>query len=378
MLLLVALMGLMTWGAPHGSDVARAWVVVSHLSGNTAAWSSRLGIDETTEEQEASFESPEGYIQARYYFPKETRARGALVLLHGIHGLGISEPRLQRLARSLAHAGVAVLTPQLPGLSQFQLRAGDVETIGHAAEQLVRKAHPSTGKVGVFGISFAGGLAMVTASHPRFRSVVGYCVTLGAHEDAERVLSFFATNEVPWPDGHRQSLVAHGYGPLVFIASHASDFFPEQDEETARRVLHLWLLERKDEARTEMRRLSQEGQRRMELLVAHEFESLREEMLVSIRRHGDEALAVSPRSVLGAWATPLFVLHGADDAVIPAAEAFYFRREVPPPFLRQWLVSAALDHASLHGTSAWIERGKLLNFVAAVLEQARWTHSASP
>src|SRR5258708_40191663 len=56
--------------------------------------------------------TPYGPLRYRIYKPMDVQNPGGLVLLHGIHDLGIEEPRLTTFARALPGAGLAIKTPQ--------------------------------------------------------------------------------------------------------------------------------------------------------------------------------------------------------------------------------------------------------------------------
>ncbi|MGB9202586.1 MAG: alpha/beta hydrolase, partial [Terriglobales bacterium] len=69
------------------------------------------------EEVPTEVPTPSGSIRARLYVPKDNgnaqlNAPG-LVLVHGVHRLGIDEPRLVAFARALSASDIRVLTPEL-------------------------------------------------------------------------------------------------------------------------------------------------------------------------------------------------------------------------------------------------------------------------
>src|SRR5262249_24805795 len=139
-----------------------------------------------------------------------------------------------------------VLTPELRELADYRLDARSIEAIGFGAAALRAR---TTHAVGVMGMSFAGGLALLAAADPRFQPDIGMVLAVGAHDDAARVCRFFATNRIERADGSVESLAAHDYGALVFVYSHATHFFGEEDLPRARESLRLWLAEQRDEAR---------------------------------------------------------------------------------------------------------------------------------
>ena len=100
-----------------------------------------------------------GTVRARLYTPLAPTNAGAqnapaLVVLHGVHHLGIDEPRLENFATAMAECGVQALTPELPDIKDYQVGKNSIATIGESAEWLT---HEDGGRpVGVLGLSFSG------------------------------------------------------------------------------------------------------------------------------------------------------------------------------------------------------------------------------
>ena len=76
-------------------------------------------------------------IRARLYLPRGA-PRGAIVLVPGVHHLGIDEPRLVRFARAVCASGVAVLTPEIGALIDYRIEGASADEIGEAAHALHR------------------------------------------------------------------------------------------------------------------------------------------------------------------------------------------------------------------------------------------------
>src|SRR5205085_534825 len=140
-------------------------------------------------EETASAQTPSGLLRYRIYRPLDVSNPGGMVLLHGVHHLGIEEPRLVSFARSLAGAGVEVMTPELHDLADYHVVPESVDQIGIAAVILSTQLHQS--KIGLMGLSFAGGMALLAAAKPEYSSKISFVAAIGAHDDLARVSRFF-------------------------------------------------------------------------------------------------------------------------------------------------------------------------------------------
>lgn len=320
--------------------------------------------------------TPSGPIRARLYIPSSPKDRSqapGMVLVHGVHHLGIDEPRLVAFARALSSSGIRVLTPELLSLADYQVDRTSIDLIGYSARALSEQVGQ---KAGVLGLSFAGGLSLLAAADPRFAPYIRFVVSVGAHDDLERVSQFLITSNIARPDGTTLHMAAHEYGALVLIYSHVSDFFPPADVPAAHEALRLLLWEQVDESRKCAERLSAGSRQKMELLYNHQVESLAGEIRAAIVRHRAEMAPVSPHGNLGALTVPVLLLHGAADNVIPPPEMLWLQRDVPPAALKSALISPAISHVSMEGEPSLADKWRLLHLMAQILELTEDTQPA--
>ena len=314
-------------------------------------------------EEDGVAQTPHGPLRYRMYAPQDIKNPGSIVLLHGVHHLGIEDPRMWNLARALAGAGVLVMTPELQDLADYRVTARTIDVIGDSAVVLSRRMDRT---VGVIGLSFAGGLALLAANRTEFRDKIGYVVAIGAHDDMGRVARFFAANVIARPDGIETPFQAHEYGVLVLAYSHLEDFFSPKDVPIAREALRQWLWEQPDALKAAAA-LSPDGQKELDLLLHHR-DQMREPLLAEITLHKDEMAAVSPHGHLAQLHTMVFLLHGAGDTIIPSSETLWLAKDVPQSDLRSALVSPALVHVDMGDQVTWQQQWQLVDFMAQVLD----------
>jgi pimeloyl-ACP methyl ester carboxylesterase len=319
--------------------------------------------DHPFKEEDGYVLTPHGTLRFRTYTPHDVQNPNGVVLLHGVHHLGIDDPRLWNLARALAGAGVLVMTPELQDLADYRVTARTIDVIGDSAVALSTRMRR---KVGVLGLSFAGGLALLAADRNPYSDSIGFVVAIGAHDDMSRVARFFAANVITSPEGAETQLQAHEYGALVLAYSHLEDFFSVSDVPVAREALRQWLWEQPQAMRT-AEALSPEGKHEFGLLLHHR-DQLRDALLREITLHKDEMEAVSPHGHLDQLHTPVFLLHGAGDTVIPASETLWLEKDVPPADLKAALISPALVHVDMGSKETWQQQWQLMDFMSQVLE----------
>ncbi len=367
LLIWTVVLGLGLWGLRLAADThLRALAVLTRLSNpGTHSFVMRFASHPFREE-EATAETQQGPLKYRLYVPLDVSRPPGIVVLHGIARWGIDDPREINFARALAGAGIEVMTPELQDLADYHVTPRTVDTIGQAAA--VMCARMNQPRVGVGGVSFAGGLALLAAARPEYADKIGAVLAVGAHDDMARVAHFFAANIVERPDGSSVAFQAHEYGVLILAYSHLEDFFSPRDVPLAREALHAQLWEQPD-APQKIEALSPAGQQTFDLLLHHR-DRLEQVLLREIERHRDEMEAVSPHGHLSGLRVPVFLLHGTTDSVIPASEALWLAKDIPPAQLKSVLITPAMNLIHVDGQHpvSLSQRWALVDFMAQLFK----------
>lgn len=306
-----------------------------------------------------------GSVPARLYLPAGVTHPPGMVLVHGIHHLGIYEPRLMSFARAAAGNGFAVLTPEVDALANYRVDGSSIPTIGESSVWLQRRL--GTGPVAVVGVSFAGGLSLFAAMDPRYAPHMRVLLLMGAYDNLARVSRFLATSEAELPDGRWEPYTAHDYGAAVLVYSHLDQFFSANDLSAAHEALRDWLWEQPDNAEAVLPRLSPAGQNTMNILMDRRIESLRPQLLAAIQKDSSQLAALSPEGKLAGLRVPVFILHGATDDIIPSTESLWLEKEIPRPYLKAALITPAFSHVDAEKDATWSEKLQLVRFIAGFL-----------
>jgi dienelactone hydrolase len=328
-----------------------------------------------------------GPVTLRVYRPSGRITRTTL-LTPGVHAMGIDEPRLVGLAGDLAASGIAVATIALPDLMRYRFTPAAVDQIEDAAAWVAAQRELSPdGRVGLMGISFAGGLSVVAAGRPALRDKAAYVFSFGGHGDLQRVLRYLCTGLEPLPPGApagtRPHLrPPHDYGVAVILIGLADRMVPEAQVVPLRRGLETFLtasqltlvdmeLAKKTFAESQAiaAALPDPSRTLMEYVNARDTAALGARLLPVLDRIGDEeyppALSAerSPPP-----AAPVYLLHGADDTVIPAVESTLLARHLESHGTEvHALLSGLITHAEVDRSAAAAETWALVAFWARLL-----------
>jgi len=323
-----------------------------------------------------------GDVPARMYVPEGT-SRRTVLLVPGIHSMGIEEPRLTALADDLAGAGVKVMAMALPDLQAYRITPRATDVIEDAVTWMSQRPDLAPdGRVGIIGISFAGGLSISAASRPSIRDKVAFVLSFGGHGDLYRVMRYLTTGEAPQVPG-LETHPPHDYGVAVILYGLADrGVVPMDQVEALRKGIETFLLASQltlvnmDEAnatfakaREIARSLPEPSRTYLNYVNDRAVAKLGPALVPFLQQLGVGDPALSPQLIDHPASATLFLLHGSGDTVIPAAETVLFSEDLQRKGADvHVLLSELITHAEVNRAATYIDVLKLVNLWAQVFK----------
>ena len=323
-----------------------------------------------------------GDVPARMYVPDGT-SRRTVLLVPGIHSMGIEEPRLTALADDLAGAGVKVMAMALPDLQAYRITPRATDVIEDAVTWMSQRSDLAPdGRVGVVGISFAGGLSISAASRPSIRDKVAFVLSFGGHGDLNRVLRYLTTGEAPQVAG-LETHPPHDYGVAVILYGLADrGIVPVDQVAGLRKGIETFLLASQltlvnmdqanatfAKARAMAMELPEPARTYLNYVNDRAVSKLGPALAPYLHQLGAEDPALSPERVEHPASAALFLLHGSGDTVIPPAESAIFseslRRKGADVHV---LLSELITHAEVNRAATYVDVLKLVSMWAQVFK----------
>jgi dienelactone hydrolase len=370
-LILPVLIVLAVLAAPTANAYVRSASLVVRAAGMHGWWADPLSRYQTHpfSTRDLTIPSRAGLMRARLYQPPTVRARTVL-LTGGVHAKGIDEPRLVKLAGDLAAGGTPVVTGEVPDLLRYRITPALTDGIEDAGVWLASQRElASDGRIGLFGISFAGGLSISAAGRPRLRQHVAYVLSFGGHGDLARVVRYLCTGRQP--DGqYRQP---HDYGVVVGLINVADRAVPPEQVEPLRAAIvsfltasHLDMVDKAaakvefDHARALQQKLPEPSATLMGYVNTRNVQALGARLLPYLDQFGNDP-SLSPEVAPGIEA-PVFLLHGSDDNVVPAEESSRLARALEGRVPVHLLLTPLITHAEVDKRAGPSDVWKLVRF----------------
>jgi pimeloyl-ACP methyl ester carboxylesterase len=297
--------------------------------------------------------------------------------------MGINEPRLAALAQDLAAGGYLVMTLALPDLMAYSITVKSPDVIEDAVAWMAKQPElAADGKVGIVGISFAGGLSTSAAGRASIKDKVAFVLSFGGHADMPRVMNYLATGkELPAPGAVTHP--PHDYGAAVLLYRLAEfGVVPADQVPTLREGVRTFLLASQltlvnmDEANATFQKardmattMPEPSRTYMTYVNDRAVNKLGPVLVPFLQQLGSDDPGLSPQRAAPPGA-PVFLLHGDEDTVIPPAESVILGESLRQKGANvRVLLSHIITHAELDRAGDTYEAWKLIAFWADLLSR---------
>jgi dienelactone hydrolase len=371
-------LALLLTAAVAGYDYVRGAAFVIQAAGMQGA-ARTVAEWQTDAVTESPTEIPwrDGVLRGRVYAANGAKDPPAL-LVPGVHAGGIDEPRLVQFARDIASMGRTVVTAELPDLKQYSITTRSTDMIEDAAIWLAtRSGHSSDGRVGLMGISFAGGLSIVAASRPSLRDRTAFVLSFGGHGDLPRTLRYLCTGELPGGGTHPP----HDYGIAIILLGVGDRMVPAEQAQPLREAILAFLnashvdMWDKAQAQVEFARaktmgesLAEPARTMMNYVSSRDVARLGPLLLPHVTEMGSDAALSPAKGHMPAF--PVYLLHGTDDNVIPAVESAMLAQTLRERGVEVWqLATPLITHAEVDRSASAAAIWDLVRFWASLLSE---------
>jgi len=134
----------------------------------------------------------DGYVRAHIYRPAHGR-NSALVISLGIDPAPPDDPRVVRLMDGLARSGIAAVLIESEALNQDQLFPDLPKALIEGVQFLQRQPYVRTDRVGLFGFSVGGSLALTAAADPAIAEQLRLVEAFGSYATLDDAILSIAT-----------------------------------------------------------------------------------------------------------------------------------------------------------------------------------------
>jgi acetyl esterase/lipase len=262
-------------------------------------------------------------IEADLYTPAAGDDHPGVVFSMGAPPLDLDNKRLVRIAEDSARAGVVILVPFSERLDEERIEPEEIDALVAEFEYVRALPGVDPERVGFFGASVGGSLALVAAADPRIAEEVDHIVSFGGYYDALEAFGAIATHRIEYEDVD-EDWTPRRHAERVMAKQLINRTADPRDRELLTRAF----LEREPPASEDLATLSPVGRSSYDFLANDDPDAVED----LIARLPDDAVAeldeLSPRTSIHRVKAELFIVHDRADPFIPYTESRRLRDEI--------------------------------------------------
>ncbi|MDP6836352.1 MAG: prolyl oligopeptidase family serine peptidase [Candidatus Marinimicrobia bacterium] len=261
----------------------------------------------------------------RIYHPATAGECAAFILYPGASPAGEEHEAVNELALALARGGFRVFLPRIPELKKVLIRQESINHIIRVYEAVSGRQDVDATRIAAVGMSFGGSLMVKACCDKRMIVKPAVVLSYGSFFDFEKTLEFVLTGN--FSDGiNDYHLEPHEWGRVGFFHNFIQYVDGDFDFNNVQSYLLTCAGAEEDKVLAAYSDLSRKDQRFVDKILKDsdlETQKLAQETLAKVRATIEP---LSPRSFLDRIDFPLFLMHGANDTMVPFTETVMFDR----------------------------------------------------
>lgn len=259
--------------------------------------------------------------------PENSTKDFEVILFHGASPYGEEHPSMINLALALANCGIKVYIPKLPKLTELEITSETIDLILHFY-LMIKKNSPQTNIVPA-GISFGGGLLLKAMIRKELKKYTPNSIlTYGTYFSLETSIDFLITGKIN-NEGNEEYVKPNDWGLIVLFHNYLSGIKTGFDTEQMQKVLKLRVKNLVSESEKEFEKLPKFQQN----ILIDIYNSNQTEDIIKMTKEmkkvfKKEMKEVSPSEICNKINFKVFLMHGANDSMVPYTESIKLHKNL--------------------------------------------------
>ncbi len=277
-----------------------------------------------------------------FYSQKKTTQ--SVIIFPGASPYAEEHPGMIMLANALRNVGFNVFLPRIPNLKNLLIVKENVQWFEHCYLELLKHQNINSSPM-VVGLSYGGAnllkssLSKSMQNNPP-KSILSY----GTYFSIESALDFFVTGNITYND-KLFHITPHEWGTIVIFYNFISTIETSHDKEKITKLLK-YRIEDNDLEVDKTKKLLKDNDNKLidKILngkIDHDIKLLIEKM---INQNSDLLEYLSPQKWAKNISTKTFIIHGANDSMVPFTESVLLAKNINNSEL---LISFLYEHREI-------------------------------
>ena len=300
-------------------------------------------------------------------FYSTNKSNQSIIIFPGASPYAEEHPGVLMLASSLRNAEYNVYLPRVPALKKLKLEKENIDWFAHCYQELVKHKIGHKNNIMIMGLSY-GGASLLRATldkrmqSPKPKSILSY----GTYYSIHTALDFFISGTIQYK-GKTYEIKPHEWGPIVMFYNFIHTIDTPYDNIKIQNILKYRIQDNDKEVEIEINKLENDNEKQfiqniLDGKLTKEMKKMAEDM---VNNNLELLEYLSPEQWINSIDNKVFIMHGANDSMVPFTESTYLHDNLKDSTL---LVSFLYEHREI-STDRGIffklkEFVKLINFNA--------------
>ncbi len=278
-----------------------------------------------------------------YYSHKVTKK--TIIIFLGASPDGEKHKAVNLLAKNLASLGYNVFIPRIPPLMQLNISNENVKWMRFIYNFIQKRKDVDKKNIIGFGISYGGGMLLKASLEKEFQNnPLKSAYLYGSGCNANTILKFITNGEFEI-NGQIEKIKPHDWGLTVFFHHFMNEIDFGFKKDKIREVIQLRVNGNKEESNKKIKNLNDKEYNIVNAITSghinDEVQKIVDEVL---KNKSDYIKDLSCKKICQNIDMKVFILHGANDNMIPYTESIQLKKLLPNSEL---LISYLFEHKGI-------------------------------
>ena len=302
----------------------------------------------------------------RIFYSKK-KSDQSIIIFPGASPYAEEHPGMMILGSSLRNAGYNVYLPRIPALKNLILEKENIDWFAHCYQELVKNKLEFKNDIMIVGLSYGGALLLRATldermQSPKPKSILSY----GTYYSINTALDFFISGTINYKN-KVYNITPHEWGLIVMFYNFIDTIDIPYNNMKIKNILKHRIRDNDNEVKKEIQNLNNIDEKKLveNILEGHLTSEMEHMVRKMVKANLDLLNYLSPENWSQSITNKVFIMHGANDSMVPFTESTYLHDNLKDSTL---LISFLYEHREISTDRGIIfkirEFFKLINFNA--------------
>jgi acetyl esterase/lipase len=299
-------------------------------------------------------------------FTNSSGTKDVVILYPGASPYGEYHPKMLALGAVLAESRFTVFIPRIPPLKELDISEINIQWFNHFYKWMLEKQQVPAEKIAMVGLSYGGGLMLkslleTNGKLPSPKAILTY----GTYSDGRTIVQFLLNGEISL-HGSTYTIPPHEWGLVVIFHNFLKNLSLDWDSTKIQTALTYQISENFAERDKVVDSMPKDQQNLFHSILKGEATPEIKALVDDIVENEEDAfINLSPKFWGDKIKEKVFILHGANDSMVPFTESIKLADYIPE---NELLISYIYEHKEISNNRGYFftlrEISRLINFYA--------------